>query len=339
MKGKVMKKTAMTSLVAMQLLGLMGQGAMANDRIPLVDKIVITVNPQASISGPKFQDRSGHKQYGEQIVSLILDEAHKKAKSYLEYGDYKGYYSFMILALTVPLQEGLYIHFRDVENDKGLCDPYINEGTIIRDKNSKKTYEIFRQYLKGGSTPFIADCDKVRNQDRLTQMMRAGKDASDMGIMQVSLRWHYPEFFAKGKMSDVRKSINYGINHLYKGFRPVYANSTKYPCLSESSGISYEGLIRGIWAGQYNSGNTKVESICRWANPNSPYKAHDIHFKKNLDKVLSSAKNGQISVLEGFDVEISGKFQNALEEILTNYSTGSNARGALDQVLARAQNI
>ncbi len=334
-----MKKSIMTSLVAMQMLAATAGQAMAADRIPLVDKIVITVNPQASISGPKFQDRTGHKQYGEQIISLVLDEAHKKAARYLEYGDYKGYYSFLILALTVPLQEGLYIHFRDVENDKDLCDPYVNEGTIIRDRNSKKTYDIFRQYLKGGATPFIADCDKVRHQSRLTQMMRAGKDASDMGIMQVSLRWHYPEFYAKGKMADVRKSINYGINHLYKGYRPVYANSTKYPCLHSSSSLDYEGLIRGIWSGQYNSGNTKIESVCRWDNPNSPYRAHDVHFKKNLEKILSAAKNGQIDVLDGFDVDLSGKYRSAVEEILNNYRTGSNSRGSLDQVLAAAQNI
>lgn len=327
------------AFLAVQMLAAMGGQALASNRIPLVDKIVITVNPQASATGPKFQDRRGHKEYGEQIISLILDEAHKKAARYLEYGDYKGYYSFMILALTVPLQEGLYIHFRDVENDKSLCDPYVNEGTIIRDRNSKKTYEIFRQYLKSGSTPFIADCDQVRHQDRLTQMMRAGKDASDMGIMQVSLRWHYPEFFAKGKMSDVRKSINYGINHLYKGFRPIYANSTKYPCLHSSSSIDYEGLIRGTWSGQYNSGNTQIESVCRWDNPNSPYRAHDVHFRKNLDKVLSSAKNGQIDVLDGFDVNLSGKYRSAVEEILTNFQVGSNNRSSLDQVLASARNL
>ena len=321
------------------MLAPLCQSALASDRIPIIDKVVITVNPDANATGPKFQDNKGHKEYGEQIISIILDEAHKKARSYLEYGDYKGYYSFMILALTVPLQEGLYIHFRDVRNDKGLCDPYVNEGDIIRDRNSKKTYDIFQKYLKSGNTPFIADCDKVKNQSRLIQMMRAGKDASDMGIMQVSLRWHYPEFYAKGKMADVRKSVNYGINHLYKGFRPIYANINSYSCLKQSSGINYEGLIRGTWAGQYNSGNIKEESVCRFANPNSPYKAHDIHFKKNLDKIMSAAKNGEISVLEEFVVALSGDYKKAMTEILANYGNGDNTRTALDSVLAAAQNI
>lgn len=334
-----MKNSFITGLALAQMLAGLSTSAIAADRIPLVDKVVITVNPQAQSTGPKFRDRSGHKEYGEQMISLVLDEAHKKASRYLEYGDYKGYYSFMILALTVPLQEGLYIHFRDVENEKGLCDPYINEGTIIRDKNSKKAYEIFRQYMKSGATPFIADCDKVKNQDRLTQMMRAGKDSSDMGIMQVSLRWHYPEFFAKGKMADVRKSINYGINHLFKGFRPIYANSTKYSCLHASTALSYEGLIRGTWAGQYNSGNIKEESVCRWDNPNSPYASHDKWFKKNLDKILGAAKNGQIAVLDGFDIDLSGKYQSAIDEIMNNFSAGTNDRTALDQVLTSAQNI
>lgn len=329
---------AITTLVALQMLAPT-LGLKAQERIPLIDKVMITVNPKVKTTGPKFQDRAGHKAYGEQILSLILDEAHKRASSYLEYGDFRAYYSFLVLSLTVPLQEGLYIHFRDVANDKDLCDPYINEGEIIKDKNSKTTYDIFHKYLKAGPASFIANCDLVKKEKRLTQMMRAGKDASDMGIMQVSLRWHYPEYFSKGKMSDVRKSINYGINHLWRGFRPIYAKASEYDCVKVNGKMSYEGLIRGTWAGQYNSGNLKYSSVCRFTNSESPYKMHDVYFKKNLEKVISAAKNGKIEVLEGFQVELSGLHKAAMAEILSNYEKGENSRKFLSTLLTNASKL
>lgn len=334
-----MKKATLTAALALQMLAPTLQGTFAQDRIPLLDNVVITVNPKVKTTGPKFQDSANHKAYGEQIVSLILDEAHKRAKSYLEYGDFKAYYSFLILSLTVPLQEGLYIHFRDVANEKGLCDPYINEGQIIKDKNSKTTYDIFHKYLKTGPNAFIANCDNVAKEKRLTQMMRAGKDATDMGIMQVSLRWHYPEYFSKGKMSDVRKSIIYGLNHLWKGFRPIYAKANSYSCMKVDGKINYESLIRGTWAGQYNSGNLKEGSVCRFTNSESPYKMHDVYFKKNFDKVMSAAINGKIEVMEGFEVQLSGVYKDAMSELINNYQKAQNSRKSLSIVLATGQKL
>ncbi|MBY0412768.1 MAG: hypothetical protein K2Q18_01315, partial [Bdellovibrionales bacterium] len=61
-----------------------------------LDKMMYTINPQATLSGPVFFDQSDaatKSKYGTEVVRLVLKEAHKQGLKYLEAGDTQAYYA------------------------------------------------------------------------------------------------------------------------------------------------------------------------------------------------------------------------------------------------------
>lgn len=324
------KTLAISSLIALTTLSSVTH---AQSRQSFLDRMMFTVNPQINYQGPMFQDenKDGMKEYFSDVTKIILEEAHKKAKGYLDSGDTKAYYAFMVLAMTVPLHEGLLIHFRKVSNDGTICNDSANSGDIIP-SSATTTRNHFQQYLKGGKRPFIVDCHTVRNDEFLKQIIR-GADGSDMGMMQVSIRWHFDDFLANRKYESVRSTVNYGLNYLMRGFRTVYRNSNKYRCISKmfSSKVNYESLVRGIWAGQYNSGN--VAATCRFADSSSQYRGHDIGFAKNLDKVLSFSSTKSLPIYSSVEAKLNSDAEAALSEVVENFKNSSNKRSSLNRLL------
>jgi hypothetical protein len=148
--------------------------------------------------------------------------------------------------------------------------------------------------------------------------------------MQVSIRWHYNDFLANRKYESVSQTLEYGFNHLLNGFDPVYRNIADYKCIYDTAGsferkkISYTNLIKGIWAGKYNSGS--VAQTCRFTDSSSPYKNHDIGFAKNLDKILNF--NGQIFTDYTGEFKIDGDSSAALKEVIANFKNNRNDRKA-----------
>ncbi len=326
-----------SSLASLGTIALTLGCAQANEQqsshLKVLDRMMYTINPSATIEGPQFRDQGDKiekSKYASSLVSIILKEADKKAKKYLEAGDTQAYYAFLALGLTVPLHEGLYVHFRNVDGD--VCRKDANNGDLVK-KAGPTIYKIFAQYFKDPSNPFFPNCEEMKTTMGVKQMIRGG-DGTDLSIMQVSIRWHFDDFLANKKYESVSKTLNYGLGILLNGFNPVYRNAADYTCLFDDVNkkkMNYISLIRGVWAGKYNSGS--LVQTCRFADPNSPYKGHDINFAKNLDKILNF--QGVIPADYIGNLNVEGVTADAIKEVITNLKNNKNNRTALDKVLAQ----
>lgn len=303
-------------------------------RIKSLDRMTYTINPAIKLIGPVFRDQSSKSekaQYATSLVALIIKEADAKAHKYLDAGDTKAYYAFLAMSLTVPLHEGLYIHFRNV--DGNVCNATANSADLVK-KTGGTNYKIFNEYFKNPNRPYFPNCEDMKATIGVNQMIR-GSDGTDLSIMQVSIRWHFDDFLANKKYESVATTFNYGFSLLINGFDPVYRNIDDYKCLLDTGRllknkkINYINLIRGIWAGKYNSGS--IKKTCRFADMNSPYKAHDIGFAKNLDKILNF--NGSIAVDYIGELKIEGDSALAIREIISNLKHDKNEHKILDRIL------
>lgn len=327
-----------TSIASLATIALTLGCGEASESLPLphlkiLDRMMYTINPSATIDGPQFRDQGDKfekSKYASSLVSIILKEADQKARKYLEAGDTQAYYAFLTLGLTVPLHEGLYVHFRNVDGD--VCRADANSGDLVK-KAGTTTYNIFTQYFKNPANPFFPNCETMKVTNGVKQMIRGG-DGTDLSIMQVSIRWHFDDFLANKKYESVAKTLGYGFGQLLSGFDPVYRNAANYKCLFDDAGnkkVNYISLIRGIWGGKYNSGS--ISQTCRFADPNSPYKTHDILFAQNLDKILNF--NGTISVDYIGNLMVQGNSAAAIREVVSNLMNNKNDRTALNKVLAQ----
>ena len=311
--------------------------AQGGEKISTLDRMMYTINPNAQIVGPVFKDKATQlekNEYASKVVSLILKAADEKARKYLDAGDFKAYYAFMTLSLTVPMHEGLYIQYRNI--DENVCRPAVNSGERIS-HSSADSFKIFNDYLKaGGKDAFIPDCEQLAAETSSTQLIRGG-DGSDLSMMQISLRWHVDDFLVNKKYLDLEQTLSYGMSQLLSGFDPVYRNSVKYKCLYEKSGVfgkkkfSYTNLIRGVWGGRYNSGS--INKTCRFSDMTSPYKKFDAHFAGNLNKIMNFN--------ETLEVDIVGKFtlnpmaRDAVREVVMNFKNNTNNRVAIEKLIER----
>ena len=304
-------------------------------RIKALDRMMYTINPEIAVSGPVYKDQSDaatKSKYASELVKILLKESHLKAQKYLEAGDTQAYYAFLTLGLTVPLQEGLYIQYRNVEGTD-ICKPEANSGELVA-KTGETNTTYFKQYFKNPERVFFPNCEDIKTNN-VTQIIRGG-DGTDLSVMQVSIRWHFADFLANKKYESVEQTVNYGLGHLMNGFNPVYRNIGDYKCIAESGGglfkkkkLSYINLIRGIWAGQYNSGS--ISKTCRFADSSSPYKHHDKGFEKNLNKILDF--NGVLSVDMIGNFKLDENVAKAVMEVTRNLKENKNDRTALDALL------
>jgi hypothetical protein len=174
----------------------------------------------------------------------------------------------------------------------------------------------------------------MKQTSGVNQMIRGG-DGTDLSIMQVSIRWHFDDFLANKKYESVSQTLGYGLELLLNGFDPVYRNIADYKCLTNTGlfykryKINYINLIRGVWAGKYNSGSTK--ETCRFADTNSPYRNHDIIFNQNLNQIINF--NGSVSPTYIGELIIAGDASDAVKEIVTNLVNNKNNHKALDKII------
>ncbi|MBY0413523.1 MAG: hypothetical protein K2Q18_05130, partial [Bdellovibrionales bacterium] len=225
----------------------------------------------------------------------------------------------------------LYLQFRGVEGD--VCRPEVNNGDLVK-KGSETTYNLFNQYFKTAELPFFPNCEEI-STNYVTQIIRGG-DGTDLSIMQVSIRWHFDDFLANKKYESVASTLQYGIGHLMKGFNPVYRNIETYECLYTKTGlfnrkkkIDYTKLVRGVWAGQYNSGS--ISKTCRFDDSSSPFKHHDKGFEKNLNKILDFSGTLDVDMVGSFKLD--EDVADAFKEVVTNFKENKNDRTALDKLL------
>jgi hypothetical protein len=321
-------------LSAIAALSLLSTTAFSQEnRNKALDRMMYTINPQIAYKGPVYNDVADvatKTKYASEIVKLILKEADSKGSRYLEAGDFQAYYAFLTLGLTVPLHEGLYLQFRTASGP-GVCIPTTQNGDLVKSAGDA-TYKMFVQFFKTPDKPFIPNCEQIAN-DKYTQIIRGG-DGSDLSIMQVSIRWHFDDFLANKKYEDVSKTLNYGMWHIMNGFNPVYRNIDSYSCvitsgLFKKKKIDYVKLIRGVWAGKYNSGN--IAQTCRFADPASPYAKNDAGFEKNLSKILNF--NGTITADLVGDFKLDQASSDAIKEVISNLKNNTNNRAALERLI------
>lgn len=336
------------------------------ERQKWMDKMFYSINKNIELDSPVWINEESQKNaYGEVYMRTLIKEAHKVAKRYLKYGDHEAYNSFMILALTFPMHEGLYMSFRQTNDKKGLCYRKANNGDIMFEHSKKKifnqvnenletevanaedvsklnslksdaeayqtlrtqmvddytrilldekkdriantdkasNYRHFIKYLKSGEKPFIAECDNVANDQVIRQIIR-GADGTDIGPVQLSLRWHYDKFLAKKMYLSLEETFRYGLKFIHTGFKKVYYDADKvkssrlkskkssYNCIISNKSINFKNLVRGSWAGKYNQGQT--HKACRIADVE---KLEEL--AKLKDKLFKSKKvKKRIAVLE-----------------------------------------
>lgn len=299
-----------------------------------MDKQMFSINPSIQLYGP-IQGTVSSKEYKTKILRIILEEAHEKAREYLQVGDFEGYWGFIIAALTVPLHEGGNLHFRKVENDGKKCQDRSNSGSIF--SSSTKYTNVFNRIFKNVSPVALPDCNVLNQQDFLYQLLH-GHDGSDLGIMQVNLYWHERNYLAVGDWKSVRKTVRYGLQLVKNGYSGVYRNSNRYSCVQSSDGINFDNLIRASWSGIYNSGN--LSSSCRFANPNSDWAQNDINFKNSLEKIKSldeSSNRSRYYSVNATEDQVLGQivehYKNKTQSaaILTNYLLNERVAGT-DQI-------
>jgi hypothetical protein len=181
----------------------------------------------------------------------------------------------------------------------------------------------------GTSNPF-PHCEDLRGDD--IHQLQFSNDYADVGIMMINSHAHQ-KIFASGKIFSTHQTIKYGLNHLYKyGFNLIANDSSKFDCLKgleeKDSKLYRNYLIRGSWAGRYNSGSAK--KTCRFLNPKDKFYNNDVVYKRNLDKLLIAEKYK--SFYHHF-LPIESIERSAFFEILDNFKNGTNNRKYLNQVL------
>ena len=366
--SKVEKSSTETNVIKNSAVNAKNFKSAEISRVKLLDSMMTTISPSAVLEGPVFKNTEADKKaYGSELARTIIQEAHKRAKFLLDEGNTQAYYAFITLALTVPLHEGLYLHFREVNDSKGLCNQHASSGNILfaytKDKLDAKytaveleekklnstTFKNFKSYLKDGENPFFPDCDKVAQEQKIRQIIRGG-DGSDIGAMQLSIRWHYETFLAKEQYKSFRKTVSYGVKFLMAGFKPVlynwdskvkktFAGETKrwnkwMKCLRKSSDkkeLDYQKLVRGTWAGKYNSGH--IRKTCRFEDTRGPYAAHDKGFKSNLGKVLDFPNQEKIGLFESVSFNMNDEVKSAYDQVINNFKEEKSERAHIDNIL------
>ena len=331
------------SLIALSLVsGMSAQATFSGNKN--IDKLFNTLSPTASVKGIVLDVKSSsYNTYADSILKLALKETHKHAKVFLARKEYKKYYTLMLMGLTVPMHEGLFTHFRKVKNISGRCNDKKNSGGSLKDQKITKD-----NYIKGFSIntkkSFFAKCSSLKANQNIIQMVAGGGDGSDLGIMQLSARWHYEDFLAKKKYTSAKTTLGYGNKYLYRGFNAISRNAKKYKCILNKNGtINHLKLARATWGGWYNAGGTNIERVCRFANPNSEHKNKDLGFNSNLQSMIKAGTaNGKFGLtlgrdkgtgkVLGFWPKLSASSRAVIKEIHSNIVNNKNKRTQLKKV-------
>ncbi len=206
------------------ILALFSLSVFAN---PLMDKQNFTLSRDLVVRGPIYNDITP-TQYHQEVFRIILEEAQVMAQEDIETQDHFAYWTFMMGALVIPYHEGRNTHFREIENYSGACRKKSNNGSIL--KNRPETKKIFNSFFKIKGAELIPDCKEMLSDNLLLQILH-GHDGTDIGIMQINIRWHEKNYISTNSFSDVSESVRYGLGLYKKGFEGLYRNPKNFPCL------------------------------------------------------------------------------------------------------------
>lgn len=148
-------------------------------------------------------------------------------------------------------------------------------NTKFLTKNIKIFYDAYQR------EGVFVTCSELAHLSRVNQILFSN-DYADIGLMMFNAKSH-GEFFFTEQFKNTDKVIDYGLSFLYEGFNKIayyasggileniryFSSLSCYDDFSESSFESKLDLLRGSWAGKYNSG--KVRRSCRFARTDKGY--------------------------------------------------------------------
>jgi hypothetical protein len=242
---------------------------------------------------------------------------------------------------------------------------------IIRIDNANRLNKYFPKFKRTVKTPInIKNCEKLNQFDNIKQMQFAN-DYADVGIFMFNTASH-PEMFSTDAVFDFDSVIDYGIKFLYSGYSTVanhnlldhpenYRYNSSLSCFKGHDARSFAGrmfIMRGAWAGNYNSG--KTSKSCRIDESHSTfkkvsamkkagYKLNDKGYLENMAKFFLKYKNDENfktvfnkvklknlreSMFHKYLPKDSLEFK-AFKEIIHNVFYGKNKRTYIEQVLEK----
>lgn len=351
-KKQMMKKVVLSAAI----LGTMNsQAAFLN----IVNKSMATINPKAEVAGPIYRhETKAEDKYGDEVATILLQEAHKKAKRLLSEGNTQAYYAFMVLALTVPNQEGLYVHFREVPAEKDYCRDDRSRGKGIKSEKAQAHFNIamnnhkedkflggmFGSNRKREKDGFLLPCSMMeKGQETYRQLIVGGWDGSDVGMMQVSALYHYDNFLKPQKFKSVRETVNYGLGYIKQRFdravgkysSPEYVNDpdSSYACFTNADGsVNYQAIVQGSWSA-YNGGPAQICRFTKMDDPNNDYAGHDKGFLASIKNTTDLNKGRFFGYNKEGELPLTETVKKALAEVVTNYEQGTNSRQFISQVI------
>lgn len=328
-----MKNSSKLKAMALSCLMITAPVAQA-DFMGILNNVMATVNPNAGIVGPVYRHKTKQKdQYGDQLLKIILSEAHRSAKKYEAEGNTDAYNAFMILALSVPNQEGLMVHFREVKARSKYCRDDRSQGKGIKSSKAKKQFQRTlnnRGLLRDPNNGFLVPCEKIEGAKNYTQLIVGGSDGSDVGIMQLSALWHYEEFLKEVKYASVKSTVRYGLSYIKRRFHSNLMKN-KECIMNEDGSVNYTDLIRGSWSA-YNGGPS---SFCRFADSTSPHASKDKGFKGSVQKTLDFNDGRFFGFNEDGQLPLSEDAKAALNEVVSNFENGTSKKEAFNKFVAQ----
>lgn len=328
-----MKKSNNLKALALSCLLLTAPATQASF-MGILDNVMATINPNAGLVGPVYRHKTKKKdKYGDELLKILLTEADRLGKKYQEEGNTQAYNAFMVLALSVPNQEGLMVHFREVPAKSKYCRDDRSQGKGIKSSKAKKQFQKTlnnRGLLRDPNNGFLVPCDKIEGADTYKQLIVGGADGSDVGIMQLSALWHYEEFLQEVKYASVKSTVRYGLSYIKRRF---HSNMMKgNDCImNEDGSVNYTDLVRGSWSA-YNGGPS---SFCRFADPSSPHAPKDKGFKGSIQKTLDFNDGRYFGFNEDGELPLTDEAKAALSEVVSNFENGTSNKEALNKFIGQ----
>ena len=290
--------------------------------------IFYTLNDQLHFSGP-LQSDQGSKNYVSDLFHLILDKADVMAKDYRTAGDQKAYWAFLLGALTVPNHEGQLQHFRQVSNAYLACRKGLNDKgeADFRAASATDFYRaVFIKFFKRGTDPDMPDCEKFKAAPSAIQLVGSG-DLESVGVMQIALYFHLPEYTVPKLYLDVAKTLDYGLKFYKTKFDTGYRAAYKFPCVTRfkkaGEPVNYANLIRFAW-GRYNGGD---DQGCRFESKYAAYAENDRAFFSDLKEIYQRRASSI------YERRLRGEDLAALHEIFDSFKTGASSGEHVQKVL------
>jgi len=282
----------------------------------------LTLSPSVKTYGFAHNGEND-EEYFKALFGKILQEAHVQAYELYEAENYEAYYSFLVLALAVPFHESGVRHFRTnnpiLRKRSRGCIDRANKGKLLFSKAGGKylirdpelKHKNFVEIFRDETATILPDCSTFSEGDRLVQLLSSGFQ-EDMGLFQLNFT-HHPSPFLDRDIFDLTKTIRYGLNFLYQGYKKLLFTYNKHECLKEDNGhLDFYNLNRGIWGGRYNSGS--FSKTCRFRNGTGFWAFNDYEFLKHYEQLLLKGTSSYHKYLTGVE-------KKALNDLINKFNS------------------